>query len=95
MVLNKEVQGSAPRQCMMIRHVDSCLCCCFLSFRASDWKLDAPDWDGRLRVVAKGKELFIKLEDKTSGMGTNLYYRDEFNSFQIFMSIKWVGCYAL
>lgn len=39
----------------------------FYPFRASDWKLDAPDWDGRLRVVAKGKELFIKLEDKTSG----------------------------
>ncbi|XP_062582718.1 little elongation complex subunit 2-like [Saccostrea cucullata] len=36
-------------------------------YRASDWKLDAPDWDGRLRVVAKGKDLFIKLEDKTSG----------------------------
>lgn len=63
----------------------------FYPFRASDWKLDAPDWDGRLRVVAKGKELFIKLEDKTSGMGTNLYYRDEFNSYKIFMSIKWVG----
>lgn len=67
----------------------------FYPFRASDWKLDAPDWDGRLRVVAKGNELFIKLEDKTSGMGTNLYYRDEFNSYKIFMSIKWVGCYAL
>lgn len=85
MVLNKEVQGSAPRQCMMIRHVDNCL---FYPFRASDWKLDAPDWDGRLRVVAKGKELFIKLEDKTSGIGTNLHYRDEFNSYKIYMSIK-------
>ena len=36
-------------------------------FRAADWKLDAPDWTGRLRVVAKGKEIFIKLEDKISG----------------------------
>ncbi|KAL5013665.1 hypothetical protein ScPMuIL_007935 [Solemya velum] len=33
----------------------------------SDWKLDDPDWTGRLRVVAKGKELTIKLEDKNSG----------------------------
>ncbi|KAK3743310.1 hypothetical protein RRG08_007548 [Elysia crispata] len=36
-------------------------------YRASDWKLDTPDWTGRLRVVAKEKELFIKLEDKNSG----------------------------
>ncbi|RUS72621.1 hypothetical protein EGW08_019619 [Elysia chlorotica] len=36
-------------------------------YRADDWKLDAPDWTGRLRVVAKGKELFIKLEDRNSG----------------------------
>lgn len=36
-------------------------------FRASDWKLDQPDWTGRLRVVAKGKTLSIKLEDKNSG----------------------------
>lgn len=36
-------------------------------YRASDWKLDQPDWTGRLRVVAKGKDLAIKLEDKTSG----------------------------
>ncbi|KAJ8319764.1 hypothetical protein KUTeg_001351 [Tegillarca granosa] len=33
-------------------------------YRAADWKLDAPDWTGRLRVVAKGNDLFIKLEDK-------------------------------
>ncbi|KAK7093317.1 adaptin ear-binding coat-associated protein 1-like [Littorina saxatilis] len=33
-------------------------------YRASEWKLDVPDWTGRLRVVAHGKELFIKLEDK-------------------------------
>ncbi|XP_064611282.1 adaptin ear-binding coat-associated protein 1-like [Liolophura sinensis] len=36
-------------------------------YRAADWKLDAPDWTGRMRVVAKGKELAVKLEDKTSG----------------------------
>ena len=38
---------------------------CFL--RAADWKLDQPDWTGRLRVCAKGKECYIKIEDKTSG----------------------------
>ena len=38
------------------------------NFRASEWKLDQPDWTGRLRVVAKGKDLFIKLEDKVSGI---------------------------
>ncbi len=35
--------------------------------RAADWKLDAPDWTGRLRVVAKGKDITLKLEDKISG----------------------------
>ena len=36
-------------------------------YRAADWKLDEPDWTGRMRIVALGKDLFIKLEDKTSG----------------------------
>jgi len=36
-------------------------------YRASDWKLDEPDWTGRLRVIAKGQECIIKLEDKSSG----------------------------
>ncbi|XP_050414013.1 adaptin ear-binding coat-associated protein 1 isoform X1 [Patella vulgata] len=36
-------------------------------YRAADWKLDAPDWTGRLRVIAKGKELVMKLEDKEKG----------------------------
>ncbi|KFW78624.1 Adaptin ear-binding coat-associated protein 1, partial [Manacus vitellinus] len=36
-------------------------------FRASDWKLDHPDWTGRLRVTSKGKTAYIKLEDKVSG----------------------------
>nr|XP_032634587.1 adaptin ear-binding coat-associated protein 1 isoform X1 [Chelonoidis abingdonii] len=34
---------------------------------ASDWKLDQPDWTGRLRVTSKGKIAYIKLEDKVSG----------------------------
>ncbi|CAG5128635.1 unnamed protein product [Candidula unifasciata] len=36
-------------------------------YRADEWKLETPDWTGRLRVVSKEKELIIKLEDKTSG----------------------------
>ncbi|XP_029307747.1 adaptin ear-binding coat-associated protein 1-like [Cottoperca gobio] len=37
------------------------------AIRAADWKLDAPDWTGRMRVVARGKLAFVKLEDKISG----------------------------
>ncbi|KAL6461227.1 hypothetical protein MHYP_G00311930 [Metynnis hypsauchen] len=36
-------------------------------YRAADWKLDAPDWTGRMRITAKGKVAYIKLEDKVSG----------------------------
>jgi len=32
--------------------------------RASDWKLDQPDWKGRLRLVLKGQKCILKLEDK-------------------------------
>ncbi|NXL68881.1 NECP2 protein, partial [Chordeiles acutipennis] len=35
--------------------------------RAAEWQLDQPAWSGRLRITAKGKLAFIKLEDKTSG----------------------------
>lgn len=35
--------------------------------RAAEWQLDQPAWSGRLRITAKGKTAFIKLEDKTSG----------------------------
>lgn len=36
-------------------------------YRAADWNLSTPNWTGRLRCVAKGKRLDIRLEDKTSG----------------------------
>ncbi|XP_065506098.1 adaptin ear-binding coat-associated protein 2 [Caloenas nicobarica] len=36
-------------------------------YRAAEWQLDQPAWSGRLRITAKGKVAFIKLEDKTSG----------------------------
>ncbi|KAK5862150.1 hypothetical protein PBY51_017576 [Eleginops maclovinus] len=37
------------------------------AIRAADWKLDAPDWTGRMRVTARGKLVFVKLEDKITG----------------------------
>ncbi|KAM6313100.1 adaptin ear-binding coat-associated protein 2 [Podargus strigoides] len=36
-------------------------------YRAAEWQLDQPAWSGRLRITAKGKMAFVKLEDKTSG----------------------------
>nr|CAD7402100.1 unnamed protein product [Timema cristinae] len=36
-------------------------------YRAADWNLAEPQWTGRLRLVAKGKECVLKLEDKTTG----------------------------
>ena len=35
-------------------------------YRAADWKLEAPDWTGRLKIVAKGNSCTIKLEDRLS-----------------------------
>ena len=35
--------------------------------RADDWKLDQPDWTGRLRIVLVNGKCFLKLEDRTSG----------------------------
>nr|XP_027194781.1 NECAP-like protein CG9132 [Dermatophagoides pteronyssinus] len=37
------------------------------AYRASDWNLDAPDWNCRLRLIAKGDECFIKLDEKSTG----------------------------
>lgn len=36
-------------------------------FRAADWNLAEPSWTGRMRLVNKGAEVALKLEDKTSG----------------------------
>lgn len=38
-----------------------------LFFRAADWKLDEPAWSGRMKITAKGKMAFIKLEDTNTG----------------------------
>ncbi|KAJ7999079.1 hypothetical protein DPEC_G00211690 [Dallia pectoralis] len=36
-------------------------------YRAADWKLDEPAWTGRMKIVAIGKLVYIRLEDKNSG----------------------------
>ncbi|CAK1582046.1 unnamed protein product [Parnassius mnemosyne] len=36
-------------------------------YRAADWNLQEPQWTGRMRLVAKGDELIMKLEDKATG----------------------------
>ncbi|KAG7261919.1 hypothetical protein CRUP_026448 [Coryphaenoides rupestris] len=35
--------------------------------QAADWKLDEPQWTGRMKIISKGKVAFIKLQDKNSG----------------------------
>lgn len=36
-------------------------------FRAADWNLAQPDWTGRLRLISKGKNCFLRIEDSTTG----------------------------
>uniref|UniRef100_T1JKH1 NECAP PHear domain-containing protein n=1 Tax=Strigamia maritima TaxID=126957 RepID=T1JKH1_STRMM len=36
-------------------------------YKAADWNLQTPDWTGRMRLVCKGNEVVMKLEDKTTG----------------------------
>ena len=36
-------------------------------YRAADWKLDAPDWTVRLRVLVKGSICEIRLDDRNTG----------------------------
>ncbi|CAG9865410.1 unnamed protein product [Phyllotreta striolata] len=37
------------------------------NYRAADWNLAEPSWTGRMRLISKGNECYIKLEDKNSG----------------------------
>lgn len=39
----------------------------FVHFRADEWNINKWDWEGVLRVVSKGEECSIRLEDKTTG----------------------------
>ncbi|KAL5989617.1 hypothetical protein ACLOJK_010510 [Asimina triloba] len=48
--------------------------CCFLQLilavvwgRADEWNVNKWAWDGALKVISKGEECIIKLEDKTTG----------------------------
>lgn len=36
-------------------------------FRAADWNLAQPDWTGRLRVISKGNNCFLRIEDCNTG----------------------------
>ncbi|KAK0393322.1 hypothetical protein QR680_000150 [Steinernema hermaphroditum] len=36
-------------------------------YRAADWKLDTPDWTGRMRLISVAEKLELRLEDKNSG----------------------------
>jgi hypothetical protein len=36
-------------------------------YRAADWNLNEPMWQGRLRMISKGTFLEVKLEDKNTG----------------------------
>lgn len=36
-------------------------------YRAADWNLNEPTWNGRMRMVTSGNALNIKLEDKITG----------------------------
>jgi len=40
----------------------------YICHRAADWKLDEPDWTGRLKAVSKGSEVVLKLEDANTGL---------------------------
>ncbi|KAI3996872.1 hypothetical protein MKX01_021148 [Papaver californicum] len=37
------------------------------SYRAEEWNVNKWAWEGSLKVISKGEECIIKLEDKTSG----------------------------
>lgn len=38
-----------------------------VNFRAGNWNLAEPTWTGRMRLVAKGNNVSLKLEDKMTG----------------------------
>lgn len=46
---------------------------------AAEWKLDEPDWTGRLKVSAKGHNLRIRLEDKNTG----IYFAVEITAWEM------------
>lgn len=47
------------------------------NFRADEWNVNKWAWEGILKVVSKGEECIIRLEDKTTGE-LNYYYKNLF-----------------
>lgn len=39
--------------------------------RAADWNLNEPTWTGRMRLVTKGVDVALKLEDKSGALYAN------------------------
>jgi len=44
---------------------------CEVHFRADEWDVNKWAWEGILKVVSKGEECIIKLEDKNTGKNHN------------------------
>jgi len=64
------VYNIPPRQSIKVvryNHLTLKVCHRLILFRAADWNLAEPNWVGRLKVVAKGEQCFVKLEDKNTG----------------------------
>jgi len=65
------VYNIPPRQSIKVVRYDliheTLKVCHYITFRAADWNLAEPNWIGRLKVIAKGEQCFVKLEDKNTG----------------------------
>ncbi|KAL3684502.1 hypothetical protein R1sor_002524 [Riccia sorocarpa] len=43
------------------------------SYRADEWDINKWNWEGALKVVSKGEDCFIRLEDNSTGIARELY----------------------
>jgi len=39
----------------------------YILVRADEWNVNKWDWEGSLKIVSKGEECIIRLEEKTTG----------------------------
>lgn len=66
---------AAIKQCILVQSYDQQWCrywlLLFVVVSAADWKLDEPDWTGRLKVVSKGSDVVLQLEDSNTGQCTS------------------------
>jgi len=53
-------------------HVGEKFVCTGTCISAAEWKLDEPDWTGRLKAVSKGSEVVLKLEDVSTGLSAGV-----------------------